>query len=88
MGNVRAKGRWWYWFCGVGHKDLGPVFEIETWVLGAHGCFRVRYSLHSTISVEKKKKCRRVIVVGSGMIGRGTSLWLKSFDNIFIGREK
>ena len=81
MGNVRAKGRWWCWFCGVGHKDLGPVFEIETWVLGAHGCFRVRYSLHSTISVEKKKKkCRRVIVVGSSMIGRGTSLWLKNFD--------
>ena len=33
----------------------------------------------------KKKKNRRVIVVGSGMIGRGTSLWLKSFDTIFIG---
>lgn len=26
--------------------------------------------------MSEKKKGRRVIVVGSGMIGRGTSLWL------------
>lgn len=58
MGNVRAKGRWWYWFCGIGHNHLGLVFEIETWVLGAHGCFRVRYSLHSTTSVKKKIEVR------------------------------
>jgi len=41
---------------GIGFVVLDTtilVFEIETWVLGAHGCFRVRYSLHFTISVKK-----------------------------------
>ena len=89
------------WWGMLGLREDGGigfvVLDTKIWVLYLkfkHGFWVHMVVLGSGILCtpqyqwKKKKKCRRVIVVGSGMIGRGTSLWLKSFDTIFIGGKK